>query len=185
MSLDTIEFENKLFGEDGEVWSELWVKTPYKDWHNAEDEYGTEDQLVIRNLIHTTARLDIDVKNFNEHIKSLDTTLQFVSTDMCDWDFPWGIEAKEWGITIVADRSLKSFEVGYVHTTGGSYWEPPGADYVVHSTHGSLVAAMFVAYSMTLEWAYNSQKEFEWEQSMDDGFKVEEHWWEDSNLEKE
>lgn len=46
-----IEFKVSRIDEGDKSWEELIVKTPDKDWHSADLEYGTEDESKILEIL--------------------------------------------------------------------------------------------------------------------------------------
>lgn len=150
-----IEFKVERFEEsEDHSWDALLVKTPEKDWHLAEIEYGCEDESTIRNIIRNTKFCDAQVKSFCEFIK-VDVFPKCNFTD--DLDSPWGIDMG--GVTVVANEDFSDFEVGYEVYYPGGYWEPPDYDYCVHGNYKRLMRALFIAYALTQENEFNMQQE--------------------------
>jgi hypothetical protein len=47
-----IEFMVEEFKDDDSSWEALFVKTPERDWHMAQPNYGTEDRVEINHIIN-------------------------------------------------------------------------------------------------------------------------------------
>lgn len=51
-----IEFMVEEFKDDDSSWEALFVKTPERDWHMAQPNYGTEDRVEINHIINGYGR---------------------------------------------------------------------------------------------------------------------------------
>lgn len=136
-----IEFKTEEFLEDDDRWSALFVKTPDKDWHMANPNYGTEDEFEIRNIISRIQYFNSIKDSYNEFLKGMNIEDQFnrVDDSLGCYDSLYALILD--GV-ILFETEDRKFEVGYETYDSGSYWEPPSSDYNTYSTHKSLLGAI-------------------------------------------
>jgi hypothetical protein len=162
-----IEFQYETFQDEDNSWEALFVKTPDRDWHMAEPNYGTEDKLMITNIIRNIEYNESVRKSFNAFLKELNPKFgQFekVEDPMGSYDSLYAVSLD--GIII----SIMNFEylVGYETYDSGSYWEPPSSDYVEHSTHKNIRSAFGDAIGLyMLNW-YQQKQEADMDKTFND-----------------
>jgi hypothetical protein len=136
-----IEFMVERFEDDDSSWEALFVKTPERDWHMAQPNYGTEDEFEIRSIISRVRYFDSLKDSYNEFLKGMNIEDQFNKVDdsLGSYDSLYTLILD--GV-IIFETADGQFEVGYETYDSGSYWEPPSLDYNTHSTHKSLFGAI-------------------------------------------
>jgi hypothetical protein len=164
-----IEFKVETILEDDCSWENLLVKTPDKDWHDAELTYGVGTESEVRNILRNISYCESVRKSFNGFLKSINEKFgQFerVENSFMSYDTPYGLSLD--GVIVIASENFLKFEVGYETYESYGYWEPPSSDFKEYSKHNGFIPALRDALGLYMMDWFTKKQESDMEQAYKD-----------------